>query len=237
VLVPALAALVPWVPVVYKYLIVDTTAMIVTNIVLYQLLQKYVTGEKALIGIVGHAITFPVLYYFYAVLTDTVCYMIVVIVLYMIYDERIATMLIIPVIAVGVVVRETILITLPLLMVMRIRKEPAQVVIGIIEVGLVYMVIYGQGSIGVLRMPNPLWWVYVVASVAPFIPFIMKWKVSRYEIVYSGTVIAYAVIALFFAYFDGRFLVYGYPVWIGLTLQAVYGPANNHMKATKVHHA
>ena len=86
-------------------------------------------------------------------------------------------------------------------------------------IGVVFVFQYTLGGHGSFHAPAANWLIYIFLCVIPFIPFVYYWNMNKPDLIYSGCVLCLSLYALFFAYFDGRFLVLGYPIWTAYSLR------------------
>jgi hypothetical protein len=220
ILVPFLASLISPMPNAVSFFVVNSLTMVMVSVALFYFFRLYVSDKYAVLGVFCHNLSYPIIFYFFAALTDTVAYLFMVLGLYLIYTKR-TSLLVVVVLSVGVFARETVLILLPLWIFSLYRVHRLrEIILSVIPIAI-FVFQYGLGSHTVFHLPFGHWVQVLVFSLAPFVVFVWFWKPKPADVVYSVSVIALSVFAMFFAYFDGRFLVLGYPVWIGLTLQVL----------------
>jgi hypothetical protein len=195
---------------------------------LYAIFEGYTTEKWAILGVWVHNLSFPVVWYFYSALADTLAYLILLILILMIQNEK-SDYQVFLIFLFSLLVKETCLIVVPYWLFVKWREYKKtddretleMVIIFVFLLGLYFLFCYGFYNKTSFNPPNPLWWVYVLLCLVPFVPFLWGWKMKKEDIVYSVTIIFYSVYAMFFASFDGRFLVLGYPIWIGYSLDAL----------------
>lgn len=222
ILVPFLASLIPYLSGTHlAFFFVNTVAMFGVSVLLFLIFRLYASEKYALFGVLAHNVSYPIVYYFFAALTDTMGYLLVLVGLYLIFTKR-NSYYITAVLVVGLLARETILVLLPLWIVSKWnRRERALAFMSAVLVVFFFVYQYGVGSHTSFRFPAGHWQLVIILSLVPFLPFALFWKKNNLAGIYSLSVVLLSLWAFFFAYFDGRFLVLGYPVWIGLTVQAI----------------
>jgi len=231
----------------WYFFAVNSIIMIGVNICLYLLFKHYTTGNWAVFGVWVHNLSYPVVWYFLAGLTDALGYLFVLVGLLIIKsykedDEFLSLyrkdMFYLLSLLVGVFVRESILITLPIWIYIKIKLKPIEwerdnysrsdKIVSVIAdtssivlIMIVTFVYYGIDNKTHFNLPPSSWLLVTFLCLVPFVPFIPKWKMNTQDKLYSIIVILYSVYALFFAFYDGRFLVLGYPIWVGYSLKAI----------------
>lgn len=231
----------------WYFFAVNSILMIGVNILLYTLFKHYTSKKLAIFGVWVHNISFPVIWYFLAGLTDTLGYLFILLGLVFLKvdgdekdvmfvfkrDVRYFTTLVI-----GILVRESVLITVPIWLYIKYKQKPKDwvkagyktsdkvwnVLFELLPLFILlgaYFIYYGLGNKTHFHLPPANWWFVTILCLVPFVLFFVMWKMNTEDKVYSIFVVLYSVYAMFFTYYDGRFLVLGYPIWIAYTLKVM----------------
>jgi hypothetical protein len=220
--------------------------MIFVNIALYVLFKEYTNDKLAILGVWVHNLSYPVVWYFLAGLTDALGYLFILLGL-LILKKRIQwNKTDIPyflLIAIGIGVRESVVLTVPLYIYFSYNhfkedwdnRQVSQPIsnlliefrkyifsgITLVILGIMYLMWYGFGGKTNVHAPFHIWLIAIFLSLIPFAPFVFSWHMNNEDKLYSVFVFLYSLYALFFAAFDGRFLALGYPIWVAYNLQVI----------------
>jgi len=231
----------------WYFFAVNSILMVGVGMLLYMLLKTYTSNNFALLGVWLHNLSYPVVWYFLAGLTDTLGYLFVLICLIILKsykkdeDTWTATtkdFVYFIVLMIGIVVRESVLITLPVWLYIKYKQKPRDWVkagysrndkvfgafVELLSPFVIcgaFFLYYGMSNKTHFNLPPANWWFVTLLCLVPFVPFVLMWKMNKQDSVYTTTVLLYTLYSLFFAAYDGRFLVLGYPIWVALNLQAL----------------
>ena len=209
----------------------NSFVMILVSIVLFLIFREYVDDNWAIAGVWLHNISFPVVWYFYSALTDTTGYLFLIIAIYLIKKDRNDFWIFIT-IFIGMFARESVLVVVPFWLYSKSKSTDSNTKYSLTDTRLRYVFLayisimfimfyeFGQHH-NVIHLPVSNWWFITLLCIIPFIPMVFMWKMSKPDMVFSISVLLFSAYALFFVFFDGRFLVIGYPIWVAYNLQVV----------------